>query len=304
MHFRPISHTTLLHALSAILLLSTTISALADQSNDNGFPPSKVILEDGVESVMIQADAAGRYFANGEINGQPVRFHIDTGATNISIPSSVADRLNLPIYGEGVSHTAAGEVKIQGAYLKSVGLSGIVITNLEGRVNPSTEGFDILLGNEFLKHLDIKIKGSSLILNARNTVSARANPHPQFHSGLNKLVLEADAQGHYFVSGRVNGSIVKFMIDTGADHTVLPAHIARRLQLPKLDEIDMHTAGGTATGYITGPLDIRIGRLRINKIYGIISPKMPSNFGLIGMDFLKNYEFEQQGNKLILTIPK
>ncbi|NJN40238.1 MAG: hypothetical protein HC807_04425 [Gammaproteobacteria bacterium] len=43
-----------------------------------------------VSTVKLSADANGHYMANGTVNGAAVRFLVDTGATMIALPASVA----------------------------------------------------------------------------------------------------------------------------------------------------------------------------------------------------------------------
>ena len=52
----------------------------------------------------------GHYHWPGRINGQPVDFLIDTGATGTAIPASLADELKLESRGSVRSNTAGGIV--------------------------------------------------------------------------------------------------------------------------------------------------------------------------------------------------
>ncbi|MDP4916602.1 MAG: aspartyl protease family protein, partial [Haliea sp.] len=44
--------------------------------------------EDGVREVVLQRNRLGHYVTSGEINGQPVTFLLDTGATGVAIPEA------------------------------------------------------------------------------------------------------------------------------------------------------------------------------------------------------------------------
>jgi aspartyl protease family protein len=50
---------------------------------------------DGVREVVLQQNRAGHYVANGAINGHRVTFLLDTGATSVSVPASIAGPLGL-----------------------------------------------------------------------------------------------------------------------------------------------------------------------------------------------------------------
>src|SRR5580765_3990944 len=62
----------------------------------------------GGTTIVLSADSGGHFWANGTINGQSVRFIVDTGATNVSMSQSLADRLGIDYRGaqRGISNTA------------------------------------------------------------------------------------------------------------------------------------------------------------------------------------------------------
>ena len=44
------------------------------------------VSEGGLPQVVLKQNRQGHYVATGKINGQPVQFLLDTGATNVAIP--------------------------------------------------------------------------------------------------------------------------------------------------------------------------------------------------------------------------
>jgi aspartyl protease family protein len=52
-------------------------------------------VHDGVPEVRLERNRYGHYVATGAINGHAVEFMLDTGATDVSIPVAIADRLEL-----------------------------------------------------------------------------------------------------------------------------------------------------------------------------------------------------------------
>jgi aspartyl protease family protein len=66
------------------------------------------------QSVTLSADARGHFFTQGAINGNPVRFLVDTGATSVALPASEAQRLGIDYRkGErGFTNTAGGLVPV------------------------------------------------------------------------------------------------------------------------------------------------------------------------------------------------
>ena len=49
--------------------------------------------------------------------------------------------------------------------------------------------------------------------------------------GVDEWVLRRNRSGHYFSPGLINGQPVRFLLDTGATHTSVPAHLAQSLGL-------------------------------------------------------------------------
>jgi aspartyl protease family protein len=120
------------------------------------------------QSVMLSADPRGHFFSDGAVNGTPVRFLVDTGATTVALPASDAVRLGIDYRkGElGMSSTAGGLVPVYRVRLDSVRLGSIELTGVEGVV--LEKGLDIaLLGMSFLNRVDMKRDGHILTLTRR-----------------------------------------------------------------------------------------------------------------------------------------
>ena len=94
----------------------------------------------------------GHYHWPGRINGQPVDFLIDTGATGTAIPASLADDLKLESIGTVRSNTAGGVVTGQ-VVLADVELQGGVKVDRLKIVSLQTLGDRPLLGMDVLGKL-------------------------------------------------------------------------------------------------------------------------------------------------------
>ncbi|MFC1701136.1 TIGR02281 family clan AA aspartic protease [Pseudomonadota bacterium] len=53
------------------------------------------VASNGAVTVMLVQDRNGHYTADGQINGRPVTFLVDTGATDVALPESVARAMGL-----------------------------------------------------------------------------------------------------------------------------------------------------------------------------------------------------------------
>jgi aspartyl protease family protein len=60
--------------------------------------------------VEIRRSGDGHYHWPGTLNGEPVDFLVDTGASGVAIPSALAERLRLSAEGTVRSNTAGGSV--------------------------------------------------------------------------------------------------------------------------------------------------------------------------------------------------
>lgn len=115
-----------------------------------------------------------------------------------------------------------------------------------------------------------------------------------------EVTLLRNRHGHYVTNGQINGKQVVFMLDTGATGVAVPAKIASRLGLKKGPVVDMHTANGLATGYMSSLESIGIDGIELENIGAVINPNDNSDTILLGMTFLKEIEFTQRGKELIL----
>ena len=134
----------------------------------------------------------------------------------------------------------------------------------------------------------------------------RANPNQGIVSGREgpqRIELQPNAGGHYVAPGQINGRDVTFLIDTGASHVAVPAGIADQLGLERGPEIRVVTAAGTTRAYHTRIDRIALGGIEVEDVRGSINPAMGGDQVLLGMTFLREVEFRQIGERLILERP-
>ena len=107
--------------------------------------------------IVMTASSGGHFTPAGAINGQAVRFVVDTGATLVAMGKDEALRLNLDLSGarNGVSQTANGPVAVQIVVLDRVRVGEVEINNVGAVVLPQPMPF-ILLGNSFLSRFQMR----------------------------------------------------------------------------------------------------------------------------------------------------
>ena len=124
----------------------------------------------GRSSVTLYPERGGHFFADGVINGVPVRFLVDTGATVVAMNSQVANRLGLDYRKNGrpgVASTAGGLVRTYDLHLNTVQVGDVVLHNVAGSITEGTSPSEILLGMSFLGQLDMKRVGDKMELSER-----------------------------------------------------------------------------------------------------------------------------------------
>lgn len=139
----------------------------------------------------------------------------------------------------------------------------------------------------------------------QTTLDQQVNPNQRLQStlenGRQTVVLQRNRYGHYVASGQINAQPVQFFLDTGATVVSVPERIADQLGLKKGAVQYSNTANGTIQVYSTVLDSISLGGITLNNIRATINPYMNSEDILLGMSFLKNLDFSQQGDRLTLS---
>lgn len=125
------------------------------------------------------------------------------------------------------------------------------------------------------------------------------NPNTQIDFQYKTLRLKIASDGHYRVSGLVNGQAVVFMLDTGATGIALSANLAQQLGLKKMAKTKISTANGVVDAWLTHLNSIVIGGTEIRAISAVIMPNMDDEI-LLGMSYLRHFDWQQSNGELIL----
>lgn len=133
----------------------------------------------------------------------------------------------------------------------------------------------------------------------------RQNPNrmPQARvadSGAMEVVLKRNAGGHFVTSGEINGREVTFLVDTGASDVSIPAAIADDLALERGPAVQYRTANGVVTGYLTRLDRVSVAGVSVDNVRGSVNPAAGFDDVLLGMSYLREIEFTQRGDELIL----
>ena len=132
----------------------------------------------------------------------------------------------------------------------------------------------------------------------------------QFYPGTAQLVddrtiaLRRADDGHFYARVRINGTEIRFMVDTGATNLVLSQQDARRIGLA-MDSLNYVLPTNTANGRVYGAgvvLDrVELGGIVDTDVRAIVNGGR-MNDSLLGMTYLDRFRsFSFEGDRLLLS---
>lgn len=167
---RPVQQTARFGALTIAvvwLAVATVLYGVFDRIEQNRQASLKpYALSSG--DLVIPRQRDGHFHVDGEVNHQPVRFLVDTGASHVSVSQTLADQAGLPSGQSITLHTANGQRT--GQLVRSVPVrAGHLVLN-DASVTVGLSGLlpeQALLGQNFLKHFDVEIRRDEMVLRQR-----------------------------------------------------------------------------------------------------------------------------------------
>lgn len=118
--------------------------------------------------VTLKQNRWGHYVANGQVNDNPATFMIDTGATDVAIPYSLASYYDLKPGAERNAITANGLVTTYQTTIDRLSIGNITLYNVRASLNPGMDkAQSILLGMSVLKQLEMTQTQDELTLKQR-----------------------------------------------------------------------------------------------------------------------------------------
>ena len=151
-------------AWCAALFLATRFFGQWEERQQN---PNAVVSSqqgEGFVEVKLLGNTQGHFVASGQINGQPVNFMLDTGATDVAIPDDVAERLKLEKGFGVILSTANGRTEGYRTRIDRLQLGDIVLRDVRAIVVPGLDGHQVLLGMSALNKLEFTQRGGTMLL--------------------------------------------------------------------------------------------------------------------------------------------
>jgi|SRR5215469_3254238 len=139
-----------------------------------------------------------------------------------------------------------------------------------------------------------------------NTVTAApaALAPAQSNAGSRLVVIPPSPNGHFRVSGRVDGRRIDFMVDTGASIIALKSEDAAMIGIHPTQR-DYDAMVRTANGAVrVAPVEldtVEIEDLEVHNVAAVVMPPGVVNENLLGLSFLRRLRrFEYADGKLLL----
>lgn len=136
---------------------------LQQQLNPNREPES-MVRSNGQIEVLLDQNRQGHYVMSGSINDVEVDFLLDTGATDVAIPESIANQAGLSRGRRAQAMTANGLVNTWQTTIDRLQLGEITLNDVRASITPSMGDGTILLGMSALRELEFTQQGSQLTL--------------------------------------------------------------------------------------------------------------------------------------------
>jgi aspartyl protease family protein len=135
----------------------------------NHFMKPKAAVVTATGDLRIKRALDGHFHVPGTINGQPILFLVDTGATHVSVSEAFAQSANLQGGELGQSHTANGVISVRNVRDTTVAIGHASVSGLTVSVGLRGEKSDQgLLGQNFLSKFDVSMNNQEMILKPRS----------------------------------------------------------------------------------------------------------------------------------------
>lgn len=119
------------------------------------------------------------------------------------------------------------------------------------------------------------------------------------------LVIPRHRDGHFYVQGKVQGTPILFMVDTGATSVTVGEAFARRAGLPQGEPTTFMTANGTLRGTTVRGIEVSAGPFSVSSAnVGVGLVGGDADQGLLGQSFLSRFEVTISRKEMVLRRPR
>jgi aspartyl protease family protein len=168
-----------------------------------------------------------------------------------------------------------------------------------GQVSP--EGVRLISANPDGAVIEFEGKRRTLTLGTSYRAAAASSSTSAVGS---RVVLSADTQGHFVVTGMINNAAsVRFLVDTGASLVSISAEDARRAGINYMAGRPgrTRTASGVAPVYQVKLDTLKVGEIVLYNVDAAVHTSGQLPIALLGMSFLNRMDMKRDGVSLTLT---
>ena len=129
------------------------------------------------------------------------------------------------------------------------------------------------------------------------------NPHPTAHldrRGVLEVVLAPNQLDQYVATGRINGTRVDMLVDTGCADVALPYQLAQELRLSLTPGHISKTGNGNVQSWSAWLDSVEVGGLEAKRVRATVLPNLAGRQALLGMAYLKRMEVVLAGGRMTL----
>lgn len=115
-----------------------------------------------------------------------------------------------------------------------------------------------------------------------------------------------NARGQFITNGMINGAVVEFLVDTGANTVSMTAQDAKRLGIDYLVEgipATSATAGGIVRAWAVTLRSVQVGPIVVKNVQATVREAPSLAPVLLGMSFLSRVKLAQDSQRLRLSEP-
>lgn len=151
-------------------------------------------------------------------------------------------------------------------------------------------------GNEYTNNDADAAKRGCLLMEAK-TVSPEGKPSPALVA--KPFIVPISPDGHFHMSGTVNGEPAEFMVDTGASMVSVSSAFAGRAGLQGGKPAAFRTANGVIQGRVISGVNVQAGSMLVTGVEVVVGPG-DDRLVLLGQSFLHYFEITMDARQMVM----
>lgn len=142
-------------AMGVIAVLTLLFGDEIERRRNPNRAVESMLYANGEATVILRSNPLGHYVATGYLNGHPVEFLVDTGATAVAVSANTAQAAGLVPGRPRPVVTANGTATSYDTTVETLDLGAIRMHNVQASITPGMFDHQVLLGMSFLADLDL-----------------------------------------------------------------------------------------------------------------------------------------------------